>query len=78
MMREAYSKWERAMAAMYQARGRDEGIANGRDEGIAIGRDESKRLLALNLLRDGISADRAARYTSLSLEEVQALFEDDD
>ena len=76
MMKEAYSRWEQAMASIYQARGRDE----GRNEGIAIGRDEGrnevKRVFALNLLRDGLSLDLVARYTAMSLEEVQALAEE--
>ena len=80
MMKEAYSRWEQAMASIYQARGRDEGIAIGRDEGMAIGRDEGRnevrRVFALNLLRDGLSLDLVARYTAMSLEEVQALAEE--
>ena len=112
-MKETYSRWEQAMASIYQTRGRDEGIAIGidegitkgivigrdegiaigRDEGIAIGRDEGisegiaigrdegrdevRRIFALNLLRDGISPDLVARYTDMSLEEVQALIEEE-
>ena len=57
MIREGYSKWEQAMVDIYQTRARD----------------EVKRIFALNLLRDGISPDLVARYTEMSLEEVQVL-----
>ena len=43
-MRTAYSKWEQAVAALYQARGREEGmergIALGKEQGIALGKEQ--------------------------------------
>ena len=53
--------------------GRTEGIQLGRTEGIQLGRTETAR----NLLRMGLDAARIAQATGLSLEEVEALSEED-
>ena len=78
-MREAYSNWEERIGARYLAQGREEGIAIGEERGIAIGeergRKEGRRLIARQLLEDGVALERIVHYTKLPLEEVRALAE---
>jgi predicted transposase/invertase (TIGR01784 family) len=50
-----------------------EGEAKGRAEGRAKGEAKTKRKVAINLLRIGMSLEQIAQVTELSLEQVQAL-----
>ena len=59
------------------AEGRAEGIAEGRAEGIAEGRAEGEQQKAVAIARgmkaDGVSVELIARYTGLSVAEVEKL-----
>ncbi|MEA5620195.1 flagellar assembly protein H, partial [Cronbergia sp. UHCC 0137] len=55
------------------AEGIAKGKAEGKAEGIAKGKAEEKTLIALNMLRSGLSIDLIAQITGLSLEQIQKL-----
>ena len=50
-----------------------EGIEKGREQGIQQGEDNTKRLLARNMLAEGLGPDIVARISGLTEEEVLAL-----
>ncbi|MEH1846737.1 MAG: Rpn family recombination-promoting nuclease/putative transposase [Nostoc sp.] len=50
-----------------------EGLAEGRAEGLAEGRAQEVRRVAVNLLKERMSAKIVARVTGLSVEQVQQL-----
>ncbi|MBW4506872.1 MAG: hypothetical protein KME64_10215 [Scytonematopsis contorta HA4267-MV1] len=47
--------------------------AQAEEKGLAKGRKQEARLIALNLLNEGMSVDLIARVTSLTVEQVQHL-----
>lgn len=53
--------------------GRMEGRAEGRKEGRKEGRMESQLEFALELLKDGVSLEKIAQYTKLSLSKIKEL-----
>lgn len=55
------------------AEGLAEGRAEGRAEGIQEGIQEGIRLVAVNLLKEGISVEAIAKATGLTVEQVQQL-----
>ena len=55
------------------AKGRAEGIAEGRAEGRAEGDLERAIKTAKEMLADGMPVDKIAKYTELSIEEIEAL-----
>jgi predicted transposase/invertase (TIGR01784 family) len=52
---------------------KQEGLTQGIAQGIAQGIEEATRLIAVNLIRDGLSLENIVKYTGLSLEKVQQL-----
>jgi predicted transposase/invertase (TIGR01784 family) len=56
---------------------KQEGITQGLTQGLTQGRtqgmEEATRLIAVNLLREGISPEQVAKCTGLSIEQVQQL-----
>lgn len=55
------------------AEGRAKGLAEGLAEGRAEGLAEGKIVIARQMKADGMPADAIARYTGLSLEEINKL-----
>ena len=53
--------------------GWEEGRKEGRAEGRAEGRTEGKLELALELLKDGMTLDKVAKYSKLSLSIIEEL-----
>lgn len=53
--------------------GRAEGRTEGRTEGLSQGRTEGKVETALEMLKDGLSFDKVAKYTKLSLQVIEDL-----
>lgn len=53
--------------------GREEGRAEGREEGRAEGIKENKRNTARSMKKDGLPLDTIAKYTTLSIEEIETL-----
>ena len=51
----------------------EEGRAEGRVEGRAEGREEAKIETARKMLSDGLSIELIAKYSGLSIEELQKL-----
>jgi predicted transposase/invertase (TIGR01784 family) len=52
---------------------RQEAIEEGLVEGRAEGRAESRAEVARGMLADGMPVDKIAKYTNLSIEEIEAL-----
>ena len=65
----AYMKGERKGLEKGRAEGREEGRAEGREEG----REEERQSMARRMKADGVSAETIARYTGLTVDEVNAL-----
>ena len=55
------------------AQGHAQGLAQGLAEGLAEGRAEGRAEVAKEMLADGMSLDKIAKYTGLSQEEIAAL-----
>ncbi len=45
----------------------------GHDDGYDVGKEEGKKLIAKNLLKDGISIEVVSKNTGLSIEELEEL-----
>ncbi|WNZ22499.1 hypothetical protein HJG54_06240 [Leptolyngbya sp. NK1-12] len=43
------------------------------EKGLQQGREEERRILTLNLLREGVSPEVIARATGLAIEQIQQL-----
>lgn len=74
--RNQYMTWQQMIDdEKYDAReeGLAEGRAEGRAEGLKEGRISNARENARNMIRDNVSPEQVAKWTSLSLEEVLAL-----
>ena len=56
-----------------ETRGREEGRAEGREEGRAEGEKKAKIGSARKMLIDGLPIDMVAKYSGLSIEEVESL-----
>jgi predicted transposase/invertase (TIGR01784 family) len=56
-----------------QAEAEEKGLTKGRAEGRAEGIQEGIQLVALNMLREGLSIEVVAKITGLSVEQVQQL-----
>ncbi|WP_425058526.1 hypothetical protein SCACP_31830 [Sporomusa carbonis] len=56
-----------------RAKGREEGRAEGREEGRAQGRAEGRLEVARNLLANGLKAADVAKFTGISLEDIERL-----
>ena len=54
-------------------KGLAEGLAEGRKEGLAEGREAEKRAMALFMKKDGMPLEQIAKFTKLSIEEVEKL-----
>jgi predicted transposase/invertase (TIGR01784 family) len=54
-------------------KGRAEGLAEGREEGRAEGRAEEKLEIAKNMKADGQPLDLIAKFTGLTIEEIEKL-----
>ena len=55
--------------------GTEKGIALGTEKGIAIGTERAGHSIALNLLADGFSCEKVAKYANLPIEVVRSLAE---
>ena len=55
---------------------RDEGRAEGKAEGKAEGIEKGKAEAALEMLKDGLSVEKVAKYVEKSVEWVEALMKD--
>lgn len=55
------------------AEGRAEGLTQGRAEGIAEGRAEAKKDIVKSMLSNGLSVEQAAKYSGLTVEEVESI-----
>ncbi|MEI6331527.1 MAG: hypothetical protein WCP16_19975 [Pseudanabaena sp. ELA645] len=53
--------------------GKAEGIVEGIAKGEAKGKTEERNLIALNMLRSSIAEDLVAKFTGLTLKQVQKL-----
>ncbi|WP_199327411.1 Rpn family recombination-promoting nuclease/putative transposase [Anabaena cylindrica] len=53
--------------------GREEGRKEGRKEGREEGREEAVQLVAVNMLKEGMSIEFVAKVTGLTFEQVQQL-----
>ncbi|WNZ44058.1 hypothetical protein Q2T42_19690 [Leptolyngbya boryana CZ1] len=53
--------------------GRREGFKEGRQEGRQEGTEQTQRDIAIALLREGMSIEKIAQVTKLSIEQVQQL-----
>ena len=53
--------------------GREEGMRQGRQEGMEKGQLQNKLDTALEMLRDGMQYDLIAKYTKLSVEDIEKL-----
>ena len=53
----------------------EKGIAIGTEKGIAIGTERAGHSIALNLLADGFSCEKVAKYANLPIEVVRSLAE---
>jgi predicted transposase/invertase (TIGR01784 family) len=62
-----------SMEEMAKEEGREEGIQIGEQRGIQIGKQEGIQEVAINMLRQGISTDEVARFTQLSLDQIDQL-----
>ena len=56
-----------------EAKGRAEGRKEGREEGRAEGREEEKRDSARKMKSDGMPAELIAKYTGLTVDDVNSL-----
>ena len=57
------------------AQGIAQGLEKGKNEGKTIGMQNAKIETAKNMLSDGLSANQIAKYTGLSLEEIDRIEE---
>ncbi|MFD1674175.1 hypothetical protein [Alicyclobacillus fodiniaquatilis] len=71
MKKEPMQMWE--MVQEIYDDGFREGLEEARREGLEEGRQQEKRDIACCLLREGLVADLVAKYTLLSVDEVNAL-----
>lgn len=55
------------------AEGRAEGLTQGRAEGLAEGRAEAKKDIVKSMLSNGLSVEQAAKYSGLTVEEVESI-----
>lgn len=55
------------------AEGRAEGRAEGLTQGRAEGRAEAKKDIVKSMLRNGLSVEQAAKYSGLTVEEVESI-----
>ena len=55
------------------ALGMEEGMAKGMEEGMAKGEKNKALAIAKEMLSDGMSVDSVARYTNLSVEDIEQL-----
>ena len=53
--------------------GRAEGLTQGRAEGLAEGRAEAKKDIVKSMLSNGLSVEQAAKYSGLTVEEVESI-----
>ncbi len=53
--------------------GLEQGLKQGREEGREEGRDESLAAVAIKMLKNGMETDLIARYTGLSLEQIELI-----
>ena len=53
----------------YDRNRREEGYEEGKNDGLALGKQEAAR----NMLADGLTAEKIAQYTGLSVADIQAL-----
>lgn len=51
----------------------EDGLIKGKEEGKKEGRTEGKLELALELLKDGMSLEKVAKYSKLSLSMIKEL-----
>ena len=56
-----------------EKRGEKRGIIIGREQGITIGERRKAELMAKEMLADGVDIKFIAKYTKLSIEEINAL-----
>lgn len=56
-----------------RAEGRAEGLAEGLAEGRAEGRAEAKKDIVKSMLSNGLSVEQAAKYSGLTVEEVESI-----
>ena len=76
--RYAEKRMERGLALATEkgiAIGTEKGIAIGTEKGIAIGTERAGHTIALNLLADGFSCEKVAKYANLPIEVVRSLAE---
>ena len=76
--RYAEKRMERGIALATEqgiAIGTEKGIAIGTEKGIAIGTERAGHSIALNLLADGFSCEKVAKYANLPIEVVRSLAE---
>lgn len=78
---ERYAYDEHLNAVMIQndvlGNAREEGLAEGRAEGLtqgrAEGRAEAKKDIVKSMLSNGLSVEQAAKYSGLTVEEVESI-----
>ena len=66
-------RYQGSMARSTYGIGKFEGHKEGRKEGIEEGAIQKAEKVALNMLSDGFAIDKVAKYTGLTLEQIQAL-----
>ena len=59
----------------YAEKRMERGIALATEKGIAIGTERAGHTIALNLLADGFSCEKVAKYANLPIEVVRSLAE---
>lgn len=53
--------------------GLEKGLERGLEKGLERGRAEGRAEVAREMLADGMPVDKIAKYTELSIEEIEAL-----
>lgn len=56
-----------------RAEGLTQGLTQGRAEGLAEGRAEAKKDIVKSMLSNGLSVEQAAKYSGLTVEEVESI-----
>ena len=76
MMKEAREEGEKIGREKGEKIGREKGEKIGREKGEKIGREAAKQEAlkrARDMIKDGLSLDKVAQYSGLSLQEIQNL-----
>ncbi len=65
-------KYELNLIEQYKD-GRKEGFSEGLSQGKAQGRSEEKQQIVKEMMRDGVTWEKIAQYTSISVEQVHSI-----